>query len=77
MGVLYGRYDLLDQLIAYKVRPASEVNTNVPLRVPIKILTMLMLFLPTLTISIRYLPKIYAMLSPMPATSDRLPPFIL
>jgi len=22
MGVLYGRYDLLDQLTAYKVRPA-------------------------------------------------------
>ena len=25
MGVLYGKYDLLDKLTAYKVRPAPEL----------------------------------------------------
>ena len=29
MGVLYGKYDLLDKLLAYQVRPASQSLPNV------------------------------------------------
>jgi len=32
MGVLYGKYDLLDQLTAYKVRPACKVQIFRPFR---------------------------------------------